>query len=1330
MQVFHGGPRLSDGIDADRRRQAVASLRGYAYQLYASALAWIGLGNSEQLFLEVAEDYAVLSQGALDAVQVRDNARSGALTLRSAGVAQTLESFIDLRRRNPDQQVTLRYLTTAGVAAERAIEDRPAGIAGLTYWRRAAAGADVAPLRDVLQRLDLNSETLGFIAARDDDTLRAELLQRIHWDAGAADIGELRKEFEAAVFALGQAASGGLSAAEVRTAAAAMLDAVLTTILTANPRQLTAYDRAALMERISHLAVPRRDLESLLRGAADGAAFAASPPWRHEDDTPMPLLLAPRHDAAAALAARARREGMAFAYGATGMGKSLLARMTARTLGSDWMVADFGGLDPSQTADRLRALLGLAAARPFRGLILDDLNETDTPEVVTWLARLRLALARRDRLCLITAYRDPPSRLRSMLGLTSDARQEVVDLTEPEVARLIAEAGGDSAVWTRAVFLATACGHPQLTQATIADLQWRSWPRDELEKLYSLDWSGLDLAAQRAAARRRLVETAPEPARALLARLSLMIGSFRREVALEVAGLDPAVSGAGDHLDALTGPWIDPVGRDRLRLSPLLSDAAASSMTAAAQIKVHRAAAGLMLGGRALDVQDADAGVTHALIAKSREPLQRLALSVIREDQKARTRLAGWLTTLQMLRADQPIFPEHPATSRLLRLAQVLLITASEDASGLPGRWEALLQEISEEPDTTVRETFELMALTKVMLEREIVSTPGWVAHLARMDSLLKSHPELSGIFPRLDAGQPASFYFSILMTGLRSVSALADCFNQLAQQPAEMRDRLLAGLSDGAGGIGHAVSHAWVAERDDGKIDGRPSADIYLRLARQAKDWGQRELAIRCHVARSVMFDEYADDEAAALAALSLAEQELGPDLILSRARAKIAYRRRRHADALTLMREVVAGGLSQDAVERLFLCREAAISATEVGEQEEALHWFRQAHAASQNLETDSLRVTSVGLQADAALAAWRCGDAEGALSGLWSSLEAARAFDPAASLKATYLHKVLGHACLWLNGQITRQVYPVDGERYVAPPGLCSNPEPSEDIRTLPPSSLEGSHYLLAAADIYRGGTLGFDAALEELLAGRHIFTLECQRRLARLERAVATLDMDALPGAIGDALEAMALGVKKMRSGAPPANELPLVSGAFPRLPEAERRGESAELFVNDTFFALRLLADLREDGVAAEGISALTAAIVQAGYAGPTYEADSARHPGAYLVTWRSHRTADTILAEDLFVTGLHMINWASKSLFQRAALPDLGAWAGRTWTHVLAEQRFRLRNPMVTAPAIEAAIAADVHPADRLSAILAAARFAFKYKLPPDIVALLEPGRA
>src|ERR1700730_19255883 len=98
---FSPGPRLSDAPQGDVARQAVAALRGYAFQLYGSVLAWLELKEGEDLFLEVAEDYAVVAQDALKAVQAKETRASGAVTLNTAGVKEAINSFVDLSHRNP-----------------------------------------------------------------------------------------------------------------------------------------------------------------------------------------------------------------------------------------------------------------------------------------------------------------------------------------------------------------------------------------------------------------------------------------------------------------------------------------------------------------------------------------------------------------------------------------------------------------------------------------------------------------------------------------------------------------------------------------------------------------------------------------------------------------------------------------------------------------------------------------------------------------------------------------------------------------------------------------------------------------------------------------------------------------------------------------------------------------------------------------------------------------------------------------------------------------------------------------------------------------------------
>src|SRR5689334_10971172 len=79
-------------VSGDLQRQAVESLGGYAYQIYASAIAWATLSDAETLYLEVAEDYAVATGNALLGVQVKKTADT--ITLNSKAAIQAINSFV------------------------------------------------------------------------------------------------------------------------------------------------------------------------------------------------------------------------------------------------------------------------------------------------------------------------------------------------------------------------------------------------------------------------------------------------------------------------------------------------------------------------------------------------------------------------------------------------------------------------------------------------------------------------------------------------------------------------------------------------------------------------------------------------------------------------------------------------------------------------------------------------------------------------------------------------------------------------------------------------------------------------------------------------------------------------------------------------------------------------------------------------------------------------------------------------------------------------------------------------------------------------------------
>jgi hypothetical protein len=199
---FSSGPRLSDAPQGDVTRQAVAALRGYAFQLYGSVLAWLELKEGEYLFLEVAEDYAVVAQEALKAVQAKETRASGSVTLNTAGVREAIDSFVDLTYRNPTRTVSLRYLTTSPVGLEKEAADRIEGMSGLDYWASVARGADVPPLRARLLRLELKQQTRAYIEGLDNEELRDKLIRRITWDCRQGGLEDLEGEIEAKLLRL------------------------------------------------------------------------------------------------------------------------------------------------------------------------------------------------------------------------------------------------------------------------------------------------------------------------------------------------------------------------------------------------------------------------------------------------------------------------------------------------------------------------------------------------------------------------------------------------------------------------------------------------------------------------------------------------------------------------------------------------------------------------------------------------------------------------------------------------------------------------------------------------------------------------------------------------------------------------------------------------------------------------------------------------------------------------------------------------------------------------------------------------------------------------
>jgi len=201
--IFTAGPSFDGTPAGDAARQAIASLRGYAYQIAASVLAWLDLQDNDRLYLEVAEDYAIVASDALKAIQVKDSRGSGSITLNSPSVRSAIAAYVDLVERNPSRTVQLRFLTTSPVGIERDGAQQFGREQGLVYWRKAARGGDAGPLRTLLQSDVFPEGVQKFVGERDDEALRRDLLRNVHWDCSQPDLPSLRQELESSLIVFG-----------------------------------------------------------------------------------------------------------------------------------------------------------------------------------------------------------------------------------------------------------------------------------------------------------------------------------------------------------------------------------------------------------------------------------------------------------------------------------------------------------------------------------------------------------------------------------------------------------------------------------------------------------------------------------------------------------------------------------------------------------------------------------------------------------------------------------------------------------------------------------------------------------------------------------------------------------------------------------------------------------------------------------------------------------------------------------------------------------------------------------------------------------------------
>lgn len=1344
-QPFSSGPRFETDAQGDPKRQAIASLRGYVYQLYASALAWTRLSRDAVLYLEVAEDYAVAVKDALAGVQVRETAGSGSVTINNEGVQTTIDSFVDLLERNPGKDVTLRFLSTSPIGREKEKSERINGEPVLEYWRKAASGADVAPLRSALLNVGLSARANKFIKARDDAALRAEFLRKIQWDCGQPPLEDLKQELTDSLVGYGFS-EAGLPSQASSDLAPKVLSAVIDTTLLTERRRLSMADLVTLCSEAHYVTVPRNALGGQVPGTAAGASGTRSTTFASldrfldlEEETPMPSHVVARKALVSELQSRFSSTGSLFLSGATGMGKTLLARLIAQAIGGRWYLADFRDATATEAARRLRDVQQAIQTESLSGIIFNDLNEVDDPVTAKAYARLARRMKRRDAVCVATVYREPSTALLDELGLPPAAVFPVPILGEPEVGELVEQMNGDPATWSAHVHRWGGHGHPQLVRGVLVGLADRGWPEKELSVAFgapTLD----DIEAVRTHARKRLLNSLPENTRRLLFRLSLLIGRFERSLAVKVAGLNPSVDFPGDRLDALVGPWIDLSAQGKLRTSPLLSQAGVDALHADEQRTVHETAAEFLTEPETLDARTGDAAFRHALRGDNGLALTKIAIAVLATRPSDYRDLASWLPHLVGQSTRAPIFPGNHAVSLQLRLGQLLLAGAVEGDARVAQIWESLQRELAE-PSVAgqeVREHFEVVVLSKALASESLAARlPNWVNLLVRCNELFKTEAaKEDGLdLSKTDGdGMTATGMLFITQAGrVSTVELQLKMFEALGLLDTHTRNELLSSALAQVGALTFVVDSPWLEERKSEAFSWRRAAEAFATMSALAEKWAHRELAIRCCIARAVMLDEYGLDEGGALEGLEAAIAHFGPDPLLSRAKAKLHYRHKRHSHALESLGEHRDEIAKDDPLERAYVCREAGISAAELGHWDQASLWFDQAYEAMKKRTVDSLQAMRVGLRGDQAVALYKAGSFKEATLAMADALTQSVALESDESLAAIYCRRILGHAALWMSGEATDTDYEIGSTLASVIPGMCSNPEPRESARDAPPAPIEATWYQFATVEYAHLGVTMGEANLRLRLAGKCIPRMELVARNYRLMQSIQSLDVEGFVESIEPWLEGILffhVNMNALHEGSDARAAL-FAFGDMPRV-DAEHFGTPrARDAVRDAALAFGITAALRRNGTSLREVQARLTASVKFPIALELFgKMTSPNTSGDDLATYTCQRIyrqcqPGTLSGEELFASCLRFWQATRNSQLAGAVSKPLAIFAAHEWRKLVETQAFSLLSPRTMVPKILAAVTRETEPLKKVAGLLAVSQPAVRVKLNDEFLAAI-----
>ncbi len=1064
-------------LNANPKRQANDSLRGYYYQLLHSVHAWLSLADDEILYLEGAEDFDRISPETATATQVKDTQHN--ITLRFQEVIDAINHYWELQDNHRDMSVKFRFLTRSQIGVERG-NPFGEGQAGLHVWKRCSGDeATITKISEFLQTEErISKKVTDFLKGAGPQQIYKQLIEPITWETDSKEASYVAESIKAKLILHGDRQIIPIPPSDSEKVVDSLL-AEAWKVATQKENRLLTRVRfleifwAQVTKTIS--AQQWRHYQQMLAAtkSSGGAGFiGGSSDITIQSQSPIqtaipPLYrdVVPRRELLESIQTILQSEGIAVLQGGTGRGKTTLANLTANTINdSSWLWLNFTRKNSSQVVQLLQQLaVEISNQYSPVNIVLDDLDlqpqELRGYEEVLGVVVYRV-LERGAKL-LITSQYELPGSLSRLLGISSSVAIQVPNFTISEIEQFVQQLGcptNNTKTWAKLTQLHTS-GHPRLVHARLARLREKGWQQDGDESIFQ---TPREVIEEREEARRLLTDL-PEDQQEFLYRLSLMPMEFTKDCVLNIGDIPKSILHPGDIFSQLVGPWIDVVDENYYIVSSLLTNAT-SQVWSESKIKgLHAQIANAILKAKDLTTIEAHAILFHSMFGQNQTGFITVIQALVTVPEDNWRKLSQEFSWLIYLKTDflDGLFPGEDFVNYLFRSFQyrIAVEVEPEFASKILEIWDK---------ETTPHQPRQLYLLSRLMLAMQAliyyqVSLPvkQMVGYLKEIIDITDSDKELQEIYGNL-SGSPKEYKtdktnsFSILFKFICArrpfyAPFLSDLIDALDEFDPKIRTLLLADFEDGSVDSRILIDSVWLAEAKLENPDWTRCLQVFDRVIERSLAWGYPHIAAASARGKAIIHDEYLHAPDTAHKVLQDILSKLEPSPVIEEEQAVIHFHQKHYTEALNIYERILPKWnppLAELDNGPLDGYRQAAICAAHLDDWEKAAVLFEDGVKRAQRVNRTE---EYIGLYADAGFAQFKAGNMLNSIK-LWHLTLQKFETLPQDNTDVKYftLKKRLGHTIGWMAGH-ERESYPLDFEE--PPVGFCSNLETNEKFLTLP-------------------------------------------------------------------------------------------------------------------------------------------------------------------------------------------------------------------------------------------------------------------------------------